>query len=262
MAELFAEVRGTGPAVVLLHGQPGSSADWTAVAMRLEDRFTVVVPDRPGYGRTGGQARGFRDNAAALTSLLDRLGLRRATIAGHSWSGGVAIAMAQQAPDRVVGLVLVASVSPLESPGALDRALAISPFGALAAASLNLTGKVLSLRPVRQVLASRLLRASDDAVVALASAWRQGDVGHSFLIEQRSLVDELPRLAAGLSDIAVPAGILVGEADRIVPAPAGARLAAALPRGRLIRLPGAGHLLPHQQPEAIVAAIVDISASA
>jgi pimeloyl-ACP methyl ester carboxylesterase len=262
MVELFAEVRGTGPAVVLLHGQPGSSADWAAVASRLDDRFTVVVPDRPGYGRTGGQAGGFRENAAAVAGLLDRLRIRRATIAGHSWSGGVAIAMAEQAQDRVDGLVLVASVSPLESPAALDRALAIAPLGTLAAASLNLTGRVLALRPVRQLLGSRLLGGSDDAVAAVASAWRQGDMGHSFVIEQRALVDELPGLADGLRDIAAPAGILVGEADRIVPAPAGARLAAALPRGRLIRLPGAGHLLPHQQPEAIVTVIEDISGSA
>ena len=261
MFELFAEVRGTGPAVVLLHGQPGSSADWAAVAARLDDRFTVVVPDRPGYGHTGGQAGGFRENAAAVIGLLDRLGIRQATIAGHSWSGGVAIALAGQAPDRVGGLVLVASVSPLERLGAIDRALAISPFGAMAAVSLNLTGWVLSLGPIRRLLAARLLGASDDAAAAVTSAW-QRHVGQSFMTEQRALVDELPGLAAGITDIAVPAGIVVGEADHIVPAPAGARLAAALPRGRLIRLPGAGHLLPHQQPDAIVAAIEEISGSA
>ena len=262
MFELFAEVRGTGPAVVLLHGQPGSSADWAAVAARLDDRFTVVVPDRPGYGHTGGQAGGFRENAAAVIGLLDRLGIRQATIAGHSWSGGVAIALAGQAPDRVGGLVLVASVSPLEPPGILDRALAVSPFRGLAAASLNLTGWFLSLRPVRRLLAARLLGAPNDAAAAVATAWRQGHMGQSFITEQRALVDELPGLAAGLRDIAAPAGIVVGEADHIVPAPAGARLAAALPRGRLIRLPGAGHLLPYQQPEAIVAAIEEISGSA
>jgi 3-oxoadipate enol-lactonase len=260
MIELFADVHGAGPAVVLLHGQPGSSADWSGVGTRLGDRLTVVVPDRPGYGRTGGQARGFRENAAAVASLLDRLHIPRATIAGHSWSGGVAIAMAELLPDRVTGLVLVASVSPLESPGLLDRTLALVPVGP-AGASLNLTGRVLSLRPVRQLLARRLLGASDDALAALASAWRQGDMWRSFLIEQRSLIDELPQFAGWLTDIAVPASILVGEADRIVPAPAGARLAAAIPHARLVRLPGAGHLLPHQQPDAIVAAIEEVTAN-
>jgi pimeloyl-ACP methyl ester carboxylesterase len=99
-------------------------------------------------------------------------------------------------------------------------------------------------------------------VAALASAWRQGGVGRSFVIEQRSLVDELPQLAARLGDIAVPANILVGEADRIVPARAGARLAAAIPGAQLVRLPGAGHLLPFQQPGAIVAAIEEITPGA
>jgi pimeloyl-ACP methyl ester carboxylesterase len=259
--ELFADVRGTGPPVVLLHGQPGSSADWAAVATRLQDRFTVVVPDRAGYGRTGGLARGFRQNAAAVTGLLDRLHIARATIAGHSWSGGVVIAMAERVPDRVIGVVLVASVSPLESPGRLDRALASPLVGAGATASLGLTGRLLSVPAVRRLLARRL-GASDDAIVALANAWRQGGTGRSFVIEQRSLVDELPQLAAGLSDIAVPANILVGEADRIIPARAGARLAAAIPGARLTRLPGAGHLLPFQQPGAIVAAIEEITMNA
>jgi pimeloyl-ACP methyl ester carboxylesterase len=132
----------------------------------------------------------------------------------------------------------------------------------VAAASLNLTGRFLSLRAARHLLTGRLLGASDDAAAAVARAWRQGHVGQSFMTEQRALVDELPGLAAGLGDIVVPAGIVVGEADHIVPAPAGVRLAAALPRGRLIRLAGAGHLLPQQQPGAIVAAIEEISRSA
>ena len=125
MTGLVADVRGHGPAVVLLHGQPGSAADWEPLARLLEADYTVIVPDRPGYGRTGGRATGFRGNAAAVVDLLDRRGVASATIVAHSWSGGVAIALAEDNPDRVAGLVLVASVGPDERLDRLDRLLAV-----------------------------------------------------------------------------------------------------------------------------------------
>ncbi|HSS12032.1 MAG TPA: alpha/beta hydrolase [Acidimicrobiales bacterium] len=259
---MVADVHGAGPPVVLLHGQPGSAADWASVTPGLEAKFTVMIPDRPGYGRTGGRAQGFRANAAAVVGLLDRLNVGRATIVGHSWSGAVAIAMAEDTPDRVAGLVLVASVGPLESLGPLDRALAIPPIGsAVAAVTLNVAGRALSFSPVRQLLERRLRGATDDALVAMTNAWRQGDVWRSFVIEQRALVDELHKLAPGLSRIAAPTAVLVGEADHIVPADTGARLAAAIPNAHLIRLHGAGHLLPHEQPDAIVGAINEVAAA-
>src|SRR4051794_20061292 len=86
--------RPSGPGGVLVHGQPGSAADWAPVRQLLEDDFTVLVPDRPGYGRTGGSAIGFGANADAIVELLDRHGIPSATIVGHSWGGGVAIALA------------------------------------------------------------------------------------------------------------------------------------------------------------------------
>ena len=92
---------GEGPAVILLHGQPGSAADWDAVVPLLAPDFTVVVPDRPGYGRTGGPARGFAGNATAVLDLLDHMGIARAIAVGHSWGGGVALAVAEVAPVRV-----------------------------------------------------------------------------------------------------------------------------------------------------------------
>src|SRR5438309_8766575 len=117
---LTADVTGEGPPVVLLHGQPGSGADWARASSLLASTNTVVVPDRPGYGRTGGRALGFRANAAAVVALLDRLGLERAAMVGYSWAGGVALALAEDHADRVSGLALVASVSPGQPLGPLD----------------------------------------------------------------------------------------------------------------------------------------------
>jgi pimeloyl-ACP methyl ester carboxylesterase len=260
---LVADVSGAGPAVVLLHGQPGGAADWEAVTRLLEPSFTVVVPDRPGYGRTGGRASGFGANADAVVDLLDELAIDRAIVAGHSWGGGAAIALAQRAPGRVSGLVLVASVGPGERPGRLDRALAIAPLGsALAAITLKVAGRVLSLPLVRRLVDRRLRGFTHEGLVTMAATWRQGEAWRSFVTEQRALIDELPDLASGLAQLARPVTVVVGAADRIVPAATGQHLAAAIPGSRLITLDGAGHLLPHERPDAVAAAIVEVAAAA
>jgi pimeloyl-ACP methyl ester carboxylesterase len=258
---LVATVTGEGPPVVLLHGQPGSAADWAAVAALLAPATTVIAPDRPGYGRTGGRAQGFRANASALVALMDRLSVARATVAGHSWGGGVAIALAEDHPDRVSGLALVASVNPAYPLGALDRALAFAPIGApVAAATLWLAGLALSLPAVRHAIDRRLRGASENSLEAMAAAWRARDVWRSFLIEQRALTDELPELRHGVSHIEVPATVMLGGADRIVPPVAGESLAASLPRARLVRLDGARHFLPQEHPERVAEEIGRLAA--
>lgn len=259
MTPLVATVQGHGPAVVLLHGQPGTSADMQPLAGNLTSDFTVISPDRPGYGRTGGRAGGFRDNAAAVITLMDRLNVERAVIVGHSWSGGVAIAMAEEYADRVTGMVLVASVGPGQPLGRLDRLLAVPPIGAaIAAVTLATASRAVSLPLIRQRLERRLGAAHDQAVLAMADGWRH-DAWRSFVIEQRALFDELPDLAPGLGAIDRPTAVIVGEADRIVPPQVGERLAQAIGSARLIRLPRAGHMLTYEQPRILISAIREVA---
>ena len=101
-----------GHRVVLLHGQPGSAADWQQVAGRLAPGLGVVALDRPGYGASRERAGGFAVNARAVVAELDGRGIGRAVLVGHSYGGGVALAVAQLAPERVEALVLLASVGP------------------------------------------------------------------------------------------------------------------------------------------------------
>jgi pimeloyl-ACP methyl ester carboxylesterase len=258
MIGLVADVHGSGPPVVLLHGQPGTAADMDPLVGGLEGEFTVVVPDRPGYGRTGGRAGGFCANAAAVVALLDRLHLDRAVVVGHSWSGGVAIALAQDHPDRIQGMVLMASVAPGEPLGRLDRLLAVPPIGsAVAAVTLAMASRAVSLPPVRQRLERRLSLVRDQALTAVADGWRH-KAWRSFVIEQRALLHELPQLAPGLGAITVPSTVMLGEADRIVPPAVGERLARLI-GARLIRLPGAGHMLTYERPLAVVEAVREVA---
>jgi pimeloyl-ACP methyl ester carboxylesterase len=263
MSEVVADIRGSGPAVVLLHGQPGSAADWAMVSQRLEAEFTVIVPDRPGYGRTGGHARGFRANAAAALSVMDQQGIATATIVGHSWGGGVALAFALATPSRISGMVLVSSVSPIEEATRFDRLLATEPLGsAVAAVTMFVASRALSLPPARQYVERRLRESGSESMAAAFDAWRDPQSWRSFVTEQRSLIDELPLLAQGLSSIRTPTELVVGESDRIVPATSGRRLAARIPSAQLILVADAGHMLSHEAPDAIVASIKRVAGGA
>jgi len=257
-AVLHADVRGkSDEAVVLLHGQPGNAAEWNRVAGLLEDRFLVIIPDRPGYGNSDGPATGFAGNAAAVISLLDRLEVRRALIVGHSWAGGAAIWAAAEHPSRVSGLVLVSSVGPGEHLTWNDRFLAAPVAGdAIAAVADGALGLLTGSAWVQSLADSRLPERARDAYSYLASlGGTKNRPWHSFLLEQRHFLRELGELEPLLERISAVTVVLHGTADRTVEPEVAVRLAAAIRGADLVLVPGARHLLPQQHPEDVVSAI-------
>jgi pimeloyl-ACP methyl ester carboxylesterase len=254
---LYSEVSGSGPPVVLLHGQPGTGADWQWVVPLLETDFSVIVPDRPGYGRTGGAATGFTGNARAVVGLLDRLGFERAVLVAHSWAGGAALAAAEAFPDRIAGLVLVASVGPGERMAWDDRLLAAPVLGELIAGlAIGGVGMVVGSRRVQSLANQRLAGRARDAVTTLIHMTGGSTrVWKSFVVEQRAMIAELDGLQPGLASIRAPTAILSGSADRLVPAYVGEALEQAIPGATRQLLAGVGHLLPHDRPQAVADAV-------
>jgi pimeloyl-ACP methyl ester carboxylesterase len=248
---------------MLVHGQPGSALDWHAVAPLLWNDFTVIVPDRLGYGRTGGTAAGFEDNAASLAGLLDRLAIERAVVAGHSWGGGVALAFAESFPDRTAGLVLAASIGPGEQFGWDDRLLAAPILGeALAALTIGAAGQMLASRRMQAVIDRRLGGRAREAVkvlTGLTGARTGAAVWRSFVAEQRVLLRDLKTLGPGLSAIRAPTAVIHGGADRVVPSSIAEGLAAGIPGSTYTVLPGAHHLLPRDHPQEVAAAVRQVA---
>ncbi len=101
---------GSGPALLLLHGWGATKELMTPLAQRLTG-YRTVIPDLPGFGSTAmpPQAWGVEEYAAWTLALLDRLGIDRAHVIGHSNGGRVAIALAVTHPERVNRLVLTDS---------------------------------------------------------------------------------------------------------------------------------------------------------
>jgi len=112
--DLFVRRGGAGPAVLLLHGHPRTSATWHRVAPLLVDRgFTVVCPDLPGYGRSGKPApaadhapHSKRASAGHVLAMMRALGHERFAVVGHDRGSYVALRMALDHPDAVRAVAL------------------------------------------------------------------------------------------------------------------------------------------------------------
>ena len=246
--------------VVLLHGQPGSGADWQQVADRLPDSLGVLAPDRPGYGASPQRAGGFAVGARAVVAEMDAQGIDRAVLVGHSYGGGVALATARLAPARVEALVLLASVG----PGCLtwaDWVLAAPVSGEF----FSLVAWRLTPWFARGVLAAaRRVRGRplgpDQAVnwqVWANAQHEHGPLWRSFLAEQRALVRELGALSAALPSVAQPVLLVADPHDMIVPVRSTRQLATALPHTQVEMLDGPGHHLPRRAAPRIAAAIAE-----
>jgi pimeloyl-ACP methyl ester carboxylesterase len=245
-----AQLEGSGPVVVLLHGQPGGSRDWALVRPLLRGVATLA-PDRPGYDGT--KPRGFLENAKAVVDLLDQHGIERAVICGYSWGGGVALATALIAPERVAGLTLIASVGTSGAYTMADRLLATWPVHWVFETVMRLGGPRLTGFSSRATGSVLLHRGERHMRQGLQEA-RRGPHWRSFHREQQALISETGEIENRLGRIAAPAVLLGGTRDTAVPLTAVRALGAALPAAT-VREVDAGHLLTLEAPQAIADAI-------
>jgi uncharacterized protein (TIRG00374 family) len=250
--------------LVLLHGQPGTAADWEAVMERLPPQLHAVAVDRPGYGASQNRAAGFTANAEVVLHDLDERGVDTAVLVGHSWAGGVALEVAALAPDRVKAVVLLAGVGP-GSVGIVDWLLAAPVFGPLSA-QLMWRWTPWIARTRLAWLSRRHGRPLYPGERGFLQVWGQKGGGveplwRAFLTEQRALLSELADLEAALPSIGVPVLLLADPADQIVPVMTAQRLAGELPDARLRLVEHAGHDLPRRAPGAVAEAITEFLAA-
>jgi pimeloyl-ACP methyl ester carboxylesterase len=250
--------------LVLLHGQPGSPADWLPLAGRLPAQLHTVAADRPGYGSSPLAAGGFAANARALLDDLDARGVRHAVLVGHSYGGGVALSAASLAPERVAAVVLLAGIGPGCVNG-WDRLLAAPGAGRLCAlVAWRLTPWMARARLARiRRRRGRPLRPDEHvnwqvwghAGPEYRPLWR------TFLTEQRALLRELSELESAIPSVQAPVLLLADPEDTQVPIGTARRLVQTLSDARLQLVQGAGHHLPRRAPDVVADAIVTFLAT-
>lgn len=123
---------GSGPAVLLLHGFPQTHLAWRFVAPALMDKYTLIIPDRPGYGSSRifdtSSRWAKRRVAKALAQLMDCLGHETFAVVGHDRGARSGYRLARDAPQRVHAYASLAVISSLDAWEQLDMAFAIKSF--------------------------------------------------------------------------------------------------------------------------------------
>lgn len=132
IGKMFARAGGSGPPLLLLHGYPQTHVIWHRVAPALARRFSLVIPDLPGYGASAAPQADAnhapydkRSMAKAMVAVMQSLGHERFRLAGHDRGGRVAYRLALDHPARVERMATLDIVPTYDMWHAMDRAMAM-----------------------------------------------------------------------------------------------------------------------------------------
>jgi pimeloyl-ACP methyl ester carboxylesterase len=261
------DVRPDAPPIVVIHGAGCNLEDMRlAFGERLVARHRVILIDRAGLGYSArnsrrGSAPSYQ--AAILSDVLDRLGIARAIVVGHSWGGTLAAAFALDHPHRAAGLVLLAPplYPRLGSLTLLYKVFAAPIFGWLYAHTLALP---LGVPFIGLALGSAFLPQWPPRFYLKRSAALLLLRPSTFLANACDIADlesNLTTQSARYGELRMPTVILAGTRDIIVPLRHHAgKFAAAVPHAKLVVLPGIGHMLHHVVADRVMTEIEQIKA--
>jgi 3-oxoadipate enol-lactonase len=233
-ARLHWEERGEGTPVLLIMGHRYSSAMWYPILSALTAEHRVVWFDNRGTGESATTPKvTVRELAADALAVLDAAGVERAHVFGVSMGGVIAIEAALQQPHRVTSLIVgcsgVLSTDKPHAPAFL-RLLYYLPPWALRLLTPNRTGDqgYGSAASPDRIVADQAMLAKDKSSARGVAAQFVAMGGYSTSTQ-------------AVSTLTMPALVLHGDEDALVPYQWGVELAETLPDSRLVTLRGSGH---------------------
>jgi 2-succinyl-6-hydroxy-2,4-cyclohexadiene-1-carboxylate synthase len=228
--------------LVLLHGFTQTGRSWQPVVQALAARYRAVAPDLPGHGLF---AERRPASFAACDAYLRALGGDRITLAGYSMGGRVALHAALALGERIERLVLVGASPGLADPA--ERAARATDDAALADHI-----EAVGLAPfVREWGAQPLFAGMPRGIAELAEADRLRNTATGLAAALRGLgTGVMPSLWERLGELSMPVELVVGERDVKFRAIA-ERMQGALRDARLHVVPGAGHAVQLEAPDAV-----------
>ena len=222
------------PTILFLHGWSISIEPYQDCLNSLAKKYWVIAPDLPGFGRSpySGALLSYQTYANCIVMLIKKLKLDRVELIGHSFGGGVALALAASIPSQVNSLIVIGS-----------------------------TGIPLSL--------SQLIRGRFAQLPQQLAQWRLipalrffGAVLHNSISQPSHLIEGAKialdeDLRPWLSEIKCPSLVLWGERDNFISQASGHELVEAIPNSRLQIVPGGYHEWSIMQPEKFAAIAFD-----
>lgn len=256
---------------LLLHGWPQDGTSWTGVAPLLHAAgYRVVCPDLKGFGRSDAPRKGYDPATLAdeISQLIQALGAQKAVLVGHDWGGAVGLSTAFRHPGRVRALVTASSpFRQIDLTAAWHIPLLNLPIAPQVA--FKLVGGPLTRAAIRyaavvqEPFTDEVLDQYSASVRAAPTAW----LAYYRTLSRAALLDwgirKVRRRTSFLRPpeaphrLRVPAVVVWGELDRVTPFHLAERVAHDLD-ARLVAVPGVGHFVHEEAPQALADAVLGL----
>lgn len=241
---------GTGTPLVLMHGLASSMGLWASLDQSQLEGIEILSYDLRGHGaseRAAG-AHTLAKHVADLKGLLAALSIQRATFAGLSLGGMIAMELAASNPDMVAGLALLdtTAIFPQATRNLFFELASSASFNGMPAITdkflqLSFTPQFMEANPKMTATIRKGMLASDAASIAAAA-------------RMVAKIDLRQRLSA----IQCPTLVIVGEQDQLTPPALAEELAAGIKGAQLHVIPGSGHASPVEQPQAVTVLLAQL----
>ncbi|MGW8881244.1 alpha/beta fold hydrolase [Streptomyces mirabilis] len=266
----YRDTGGDGPVLVLLHGLMMDASLWDETITKLAADHRCVAPTLP----LGAHRHGMRADAdlslpgvaRLVAEFLDRLDLRDVVLVGNDTGGALVQLMMVDGAPRVAGVVLV-SCDAFDNfpPGLTGRTLVLS--GRLPPRLFGMFMQQMRLRPLRRTpVAFGWLTLRGDAATArwIRPVLERPEIRRDAVRTLRAAAADTGLLLAAaerLPRFDRPALVVWARGDRVMPPEHGRRLAALLPRGRLVEIDDSYTLVPLDRPTELARAIREFTRS-
>jgi len=239
------EDAGSGMPLVLLHSFLGSGEIWRDQVAALAPDYRIINIDLRGHGRSAPIDGHFTlyDAVEDVVAVLDALRIDRAVWCGLSMGGMVALRGALTQPSRVSGLVL------MDTDAGAETAWHRVKYRAL-----GIAVSLFGLRPLLPFVGLLMLGGTTRRDHPQVTAEVRAMIARNHVPSARRCLDALVRrdsVVERLPEIGVPALVVVGDEDPMLPPPLSHRIHAGLADSRLATIPGAGHLTALEQPKRV-----------
>lgn len=241
--DLYYEEYGQGIPVVFLHGYPLDHSIWLPVSRLLADKGRIILPDLRGYGQSpdGDSPHSIRIYVEDIVKLLDRLGLEKVVLIGHSMGGYTALLFARAYPHRLAGLGLIATQAEVDTPE--KRQMRLLTARKVLKRGIQSVANGMAPKLTKNVLLQKqLVELMEKTKPEIASASLHA------MAERQDATPWLP-------GIKIPTMVIAGGEDQLIPKANSDTLVKLLAKSWMVELPTAGHMPMLEEPEETARAV-------
>lgn len=255
--KLYYRKYGSGPPLIILHGLYGSSDNWSSIARRISNIYTVYLPDQRNHGFSPhSNVHDYNSMTEDLFELTNELKINKFILAGHSMGGKTAMNFALRWPEKLNGL-LIADVSPFKAEKNYEKFKNQHIKILETVKSIDLS-RITSRIQVERFLTETILSEKIKGLI-MKNLKRNHDNTFSWKININSLLRNIEEIMAGIIEKTsnnepvkgFPVVFLKGVNSDYIPDGDLTEILKIFPAAEFFKVPDAGHWLNAERPDVI-----------